>query len=115
MDVPDLVLALAGTITARTLAEAAGILADELRKKLGRLATELVAARRAAEHAESEIAQLRVELPLTQLRYSGSGQRWGMAIYTASTNSHEEQIWFCGSTEDAFDLVCDLHVAPFTS
>jgi hypothetical protein len=34
-----------------------------------------------------------------RLRYGGSAHRWGNAIYTASTNSYEDQIWFSGSTE----------------
>lgn len=51
-------------------------------------------------------------LPLTRLRYGGSAHRWGTAIYTASTNSYEDQVWFSGSTEEAFDLVCDLRVGP---
>jgi hypothetical protein len=25
-------------------------------------------------------------------------------------DSYEDQIWFSGSTEEIFDLVCDLHV-----
>ena len=46
-----------------------------------------------------------------RLRYGGSAHRWGTAIYVASKNSYEDQIWFSGSTEEAFDLVCELHVA----
>jgi hypothetical protein len=29
----------------------------------------------------------------------------------ASKDSYEDQIWFNGSTEEVFDLVCDLHAA----
>jgi hypothetical protein len=53
-------------------------------------------------------------LPLMRLRYGGSAHRWGTAIYTASTNSYEDQIWFSGSTEEALDFVCDIHVGPVT-
>jgi hypothetical protein len=49
-------------------------------------------------------------LPLMRLRYGGSAHRWGAAIYVASTNSYEDQVWFSGSTEEIFDLVCGLHV-----
>lgn len=49
-------------------------------------------------------------IPLMRLRYGGSAHRWGTAIYVASTDSYEDQIWFSGSTEEVFDLVCDLHV-----
>jgi hypothetical protein len=49
-------------------------------------------------------------LPLMRLRYGGSAHRWGSAIYVASNNSYEDQIWFTGTVEDVFDLVCDLHV-----
>jgi hypothetical protein len=54
------------------------------------------------------------QLPLMRLRYGGSAHRWGTAIYVASKDSYEDQIWFSGSTEDAFDLVCNLHVGPIT-
>jgi len=53
-------------------------------------------------------------MPLMRLRYGGSAHRWGTAIYTASTNSYEDQVWFSGSIEEAFDLVCDLHVGSIT-
>jgi hypothetical protein len=54
------------------------------------------------------------QLPLMRLRYGGSAHRWGTAIYAASTNSYESQIWFSGTTEEALDFVCDLLVAPIT-
>ena len=50
------------------------------------------------------------QLPLMRLRYGGSAHHWGTAIYVASKNSYEDQIWFTGTIEDVFDLVCDLHV-----
>jgi hypothetical protein len=49
-------------------------------------------------------------LPLMRLRYGGSAHRWGTAIYVASTDSYEDQIWFTSPIEETFDLVCDLHV-----
>ena len=49
-------------------------------------------------------------LPLMRLRYGGSAHWWGTAIYVASKDSYEDQIWFTGTVEDIFDLVCDLHV-----
>jgi hypothetical protein len=55
------------------------------------------------------------QLPLMRLRYGGSAHRWGTAIYTAGTNSYENQIWFTGTTEEAFDLVCGLKISPTTS
>jgi hypothetical protein len=57
-----------------------------------------------AELADAE------QVPLMRLRYGGSAHRWGTAIYVASKDSYEDQIWFSGSTEEIFDLVCDLHV-----
>jgi hypothetical protein len=45
-----------------------------------------------------------------RLRYGGSAHRQGSAIYVASTETYEDQIWFSASTEEAFDLVCDLHI-----
>ena len=50
------------------------------------------------------------QIPLMRLRYGGSAHRWGTAVYVASKDSYEDQIWFSGSTEEIFDLVCDLHV-----
>jgi len=29
---------------------------------------------------------------------------------TPDRHSYEDQIWFSGSAEEIFDLVCDLHV-----
>jgi hypothetical protein len=64
-------------------------------------------------YVEGELADGE-RLPLMRLRYGGSAHRWGTAIYVASSNSYEDQIWFSGSTEEAFDLVCDLHVGSIT-
>ena len=61
-------------------------------------------------YVEGELADGE-RLPLMRLRYGGSAHRWGTAIYVASKDSYEDQIWFNGSTEEVFDLVCDLHVA----
>jgi hypothetical protein len=49
-------------------------------------------------------------LPLMRLCYGGSIHGWGTAIYVASTNSYQNQIWFPRTIEEVFDLVCDLHV-----
>jgi hypothetical protein len=49
-------------------------------------------------------------LPLMRLRYGGSAHRWGSAVYVAGTGSYESEIWFDGTLEETFDLVCDLHV-----
>jgi hypothetical protein len=51
-------------------------------------------------------------LPLMRLRYGGSAHRWGTAIYVASKDKYEDQIWLSASTEEVFDLVCDLQVGP---
>ena len=53
-------------------------------------------------------------LPLMRLRYGGSAHRWGTAIYVASTNSYESQIWLTATVEETFDMVCDLYIAPIT-
>jgi hypothetical protein len=52
------------------------------------------------------------QVPLMRLRYGGSTHRWGTAIYTAGSNSYENQIWFTASTEEALDFVCDIHISP---
>jgi hypothetical protein len=53
-------------------------------------------------------------LPLMRLRHGGSAHRWGAAIYVASRDSYEDQIWLTRGVEEAFDLACDLHVHPIT-
>ena len=60
-------------------------------------------------YVASELADGK-RIPLMRLRYGGSAHRWGTAIYVASTDSYEDQIWFSGSIEGIFDMVCDLHV-----
>jgi len=54
------------------------------------------------------------QVPLMRLRYGGSAHRWGAAIYVASTNGYEDQIWLSGSVEEALDFVCDIHISPIT-
>jgi hypothetical protein len=54
------------------------------------------------------------QAPLMRFRYGGSAHRWGTAIYVASTNSYESQVWFRGGPEEAFDFVCDIHIGPVT-
>lgn len=61
-------------------------------------------------YVEGELADGE-RLPLMRLRYGGSAHRWGSAVYVASKDSYEDQIWFSGTVEEVFDLVCDLHVA----
>jgi len=46
--------------------------------------------------------------------YGGSAHRWGTAIYVASSDSYESQVWFSGSTEEAFDFVGDIHIGTIT-
>lgn len=54
------------------------------------------------------------QVPLMRLRYGGSAHHWDTAIYVASTNSYEDQIWLSGNGEEAFDFVCDIHISPIT-
>jgi hypothetical protein len=49
-------------------------------------------------------------LPLMRLRYGGTAHLWGLAIYLASNDGYENQIWFTGNPQQALDLVCDLYV-----
>jgi hypothetical protein len=49
-------------------------------------------------------------LPLMRLRYGGTAHLWGLAIYLASNDGYENQIWFTGNPQEALDLVCDLYV-----
>jgi hypothetical protein len=54
------------------------------------------------------------QVPLMRLRYGGSAHHWDTAIYVASTNGYEDQIWLSGNGEEAFDFVCDIHINPIT-
>jgi hypothetical protein len=54
------------------------------------------------------------QMPLMRLRYGRSAHRWGTAISGASSDSYESQVWFSGSTEEAFDFVCDIHIGTIT-
>jgi hypothetical protein len=45
-----------------------------------------------------------------RLRYSGSAHRWSLATYRASNNSHEDQYWFSGTTDEALDVL----ISPVT-
>lgn len=53
-------------------------------------------------------------LPLCRLRYGGSANRWGFAIYRASHNDYQDNILptgqFAGSPEDALDCACGLYL-----
>jgi hypothetical protein len=54
-------------------------------------------------------------IPLCRLRYGGSSQRWGFAIYRASHDDYEDSILpsgdFSGSPEEALDCACGLYLA----
>jgi hypothetical protein len=62
-------------------------------------------------YVEGELADGE-RLPPMRLRYGGSAHRWGTALYADSTGMYEDQVWFTASTEEIFDLVCDLRVGP---
>jgi hypothetical protein len=53
-------------------------------------------------------------LPLMRLRYGGSANRWGFAIYRASHEDYEDSYLPTGLTagtpEDALDCACGLYL-----
>ncbi len=53
-------------------------------------------------------------LPLCRLRYQGSPNEWGFAIYLASRDGYEDSILptgsFTGTPEDALDCACGLYL-----
>jgi hypothetical protein len=53
-------------------------------------------------------------LPLCRLRYGGSANSWGFAIYRASHDDYQDNILptgqFAGSPEDALDCACGLYL-----
>ena len=53
-------------------------------------------------------------LPLCRLRYLGSSDNWGFAIYLASKDGYEDSILptgsFTGTPEQALDCACGLYL-----
>jgi hypothetical protein len=101
------------TIPESTKASLAQRLRAHARQKWPALTTVHVRYRAQFAYVEAETTDGE-RLPLMRLRYGGSAHRWGTAIYVASRNSYEDQIWLTCGVEEAFDLVCDLHVHPIT-
>lgn len=58
-------------------------------------------------------------LPLFRLRYGGSANRWGFAIYLASKDGYEDSVLptgsFAGAPEEALDCVCGLYLGDITA
>jgi hypothetical protein len=58
-------------------------------------------------------------LRLCRLRYAGSAQQWGFAIYRASHDDYEDSFLptgsMGGSPEDALDTACGLYLADPTA
>jgi hypothetical protein len=58
-------------------------------------------------------------LPLCRLRYLGSPDQWGFAIYLASKDSYEDSILprgsFTGVPEEALDCACGLYLNDITA
>jgi hypothetical protein len=53
-------------------------------------------------------------LPLCRLRYGGSANRWGFAIYRASHDDYQDSVlptgMFAGTPEEALDCACGLYL-----
>ena len=53
-------------------------------------------------------------LPLLRLRYGGSANTWGFAIYRASDDDYQDSILptgrFAGSPQEALDCACGLYL-----
>jgi hypothetical protein len=58
-------------------------------------------------------------LPLCRLRYVGSADSWGFAIYLASKDGYEDSILprgsFTGAAEEALDCACGLYLNDITA
>src|SRR6266851_5222774 len=54
-------------------------------------------------------------IPLCRLRYGGSANRWGFAVYLASRDGYEDSALpsgaFSGSPEEALDCACGLYLS----
>jgi len=64
-------------------------------------------------YVDGELADGSVQ-PLRRLRYGGSANRWGFAVYLASKNGYEDSVLptgtFAGSPEDALDCAGLLYL-----
>jgi hypothetical protein len=53
-------------------------------------------------------------IPLCRLRYGGSANRWGFAVYLASREGYEDSVLptgaFAGTPEEALDCACGLYL-----
>lgn len=60
-----------------------------------------------------------IAMPLMRLRYGGSANRWGFAIYLASTGKYEDSTLpsgaFAGTPEEALDCACGLYLGDPTA
>ncbi len=58
-------------------------------------------------------------LPLCRLRYLGSPDNWGFAIYLASKDGYEDSILphgsFTGTPEEALNCACGLYLTDVTA
>ena len=58
-------------------------------------------------------------MPLMRLRYGGSANRWGFALYLASHNGYRDQIlptgFTAGTPEEALDCAAGLYLPPPTN
>jgi hypothetical protein len=58
-------------------------------------------------------------LKLCRLRYGGSANRWGFAIYRASHDDYQDSYLptgtFLGTAEEALDCACNLYLDSLTT
>jgi hypothetical protein len=58
-------------------------------------------------------------MPLFRLRYIGSPDEWGFAIYLASKDGYEDSILptgsFTGTPEEALDCACGLYLSDISA
>jgi hypothetical protein len=58
-------------------------------------------------------------MPLMRLRYGGSANQWGFAIYLASSAKYEDSILpdgtLAGTPEQALDCACGLYLGDPTA
>jgi hypothetical protein len=54
-------------------------------------------------------------IPLCRLRYGGSANTWGFAVYLASHDGYEDSMlpsgMFAGAPEEALDCACRLYLS----
>jgi hypothetical protein len=101
------------TPSASTKSSLASRLTGHARRRWPQLATVHVRFRAGFAYVDGDLGD-GDPLHLCRLRYGGSANRWGFAIYRASHNDYQDSVLpsgaFAGTPEEALDCACGLYL-----